>query len=230
MARARFTLVFGLLCAACVSAPDLKQAPRIEMRFGEKPKAEPKPAAKPKPPEPVLEEDTPDPPAKSSNKQLIFHLKMDHQVLSVERVERSELKEERVTPRRYGRFSLEAFRGEELVERLRFDFPLLGDTRSALDEVEPGLVTSVQVEFPELEDVTLLRVVDRKSRKKMELSVPAPGEGAASAAGGGASVATGGAASSVAQGTLGPAKPAEKGTAAGPSSSGGAASTQKAAK
>jgi hypothetical protein len=174
------TLPLLLLGVACVSAPDLRRAPRIEMRFGEKPKAKPTPKPKPKASEePVLEKETPDPPAQSSKKQWWFEFKMDHQALSLVRSERRVLSEERVTPRRYGRFALEAYRGNDLVERLRFDFPLLGDTRSAIDEVEPGLVTSVGVEFPELDGVTRLEVVDRKSRKITSVPLPA-GEPAAS--------------------------------------------------
>lgn len=51
----------------------------------------------------------------------------------VARVERRALRAPRVTPRVVGRFAIELWIGQELVDRVRFDFPLL-----AAEEVQDG--------------------------------------------------------------------------------------------
>lgn len=163
-----------MLATACVSGPSLRQAPRVEMRFGASPapKVEKQAPPPPKAPEPQVE--TADPPAQASQEQLEIECAFRQREVRCEMVAHHHYAEARVTPRRFGRFALEAYAGEELVERLRFNFPLLGDTPSSGEEVEKGLDSTVRLEFPELGEVTRLLVRDRKTGEVFVFPDPAP--------------------------------------------------------
>jgi hypothetical protein len=79
-----------------------------------------------------------------------------------------------------GRFAIELWRGVELVERVRFDFPLLGasdpsgSTRNGIN-MELGLETERDVWVPLLREATRAQIVDRKTGDIVNLSWPPPG-------------------------------------------------------
>ena len=120
------------------------------------PLAEDVPAAKP---EPTI----PDPEARAF---LLLDLRWDRGVPSLVSTSTVDFGSPRKTARIFGRFALELFRGKELVERVRFDFPLLGaaDEKGAL-HIAPGLRTRVGVYFPKLakDAGTRFELVDRRT-------------------------------------------------------------------
>jgi hypothetical protein len=87
------------------------------------------------------------------------------------------------TPRRMGRFAFELWLGHELVERLRFDFPLLAaetprtGPRRPLREVPsfaPGAQVSVSLRLPASERATRARILDRATGESVEVAWPPP--------------------------------------------------------
>jgi hypothetical protein len=85
------------------------------------------------------------------------------------------------TPRRMGRFAVELWVGRELVERVRFDFPLLGadwppgSDRRALrgsPRFSPGADTVTTVRVPASERATSAHVVDRLTGETTSLAWP----------------------------------------------------------
>jgi hypothetical protein len=85
-----------------------------------------------------------------------------------------------------GRFALELFEGKALMERVRFDFPLLGagegldvpdaGTRRPLHadppSLVPKLVTRIGVMFPATTRGTMLQVWDRATDRRWTLPWP----------------------------------------------------------
>jgi hypothetical protein len=91
------------------------------------------------------------------------------------------------TARVFGRFALELYVGRELVDRVRFDFPLLGaDELSpangavAADKrapaFAPGLVTQTQVQVPRSDRPTRAAIVDRATGTVWPLPWPLDAE------------------------------------------------------
>jgi hypothetical protein len=81
-----------------------------------------------------------------------------------------------------GRFALELFEGPTLIERVRFDFPLLGAADGdASVALTPKLRTRIGVVFPATVRGTRLELWDRASNRRWTLPWPVPGtDGAAS--------------------------------------------------
>jgi hypothetical protein len=163
-------------CACSGEAPHYGTLPRIIVPLEEEPtvneveKPKPVPARTPAAVEPG-NTDAPDPPAEQTLRQVEFHFAfkrgdlalLDHRVIE----EASPLG----GPRRIGRFAVELFLGQELVERVRFDFPLLGaDSDDA--EFEKGLSSDALVAVPLIDRATRARLLDRKTRRVLELPWP----------------------------------------------------------
>ena len=107
---------------------------------------------------------------------------------SVESVQKRSLARPIPTPRRMGRFALELWIGHELVERVRFDFPLLaaeerpGVTRRPLHDapsLAPGAIARVRVSVPNSPRATRLLLLDRARQTSQELTWPPDREGLA---------------------------------------------------
>jgi hypothetical protein len=95
------------------------------------------------------------------------------------------------TPRRFGRFAVELWLGKELIERARFDFPLLGGDVAAegvkhplhdLPRFAPGVETEARVLVPDSERATSAVLVDRLTGSAVPLTwppaqTPAPPDG-----------------------------------------------------
>ena len=93
---------------------------------------------------------------------------------------RVELSNPAGTPRAMGRFALELFIGKELIDRVRFDFPLLGaddfaDTPRKWDSppsFERHLSTRAAIMFPHSERATRAVLVDRATGNVWALPWP----------------------------------------------------------
>jgi hypothetical protein len=138
----------------------------------------------------------PDPPALVARKQWVYVLRWDHGDIFLVDVQETDLGEPRPTPRVMGRFALELYEGKTLVERVRFDFPMLGGTPEdagtgffARPRFEPKLKTKIGVLFPVTTRGTRLELWDRATGERWELPwppVPGPAGGLSPTSDGGA--------------------------------------------
>jgi hypothetical protein len=128
--------------------------------------------------------DPPDPPPVKSRKQWVFDLRWSKGEPYLLGVHAIDLGAPQETPRAMGRFALELLEGPALVERVRFDFPLLG-----ADEPADGgffapptlgakLSTRIGVMFPAVSRGTRLELLDRATNRRWPLPWPPPEEDA----------------------------------------------------
>jgi hypothetical protein len=113
---------------------------------------------------PKLDATPPDPAPLRSRNYLIFDLTYDKGTLRLGGVTTESFEQEQPTPRSFGRFALELFEGPLLVERMRFNFPLLGaddpaQPRASFSQVK----TRIGVRFPHVPRGTRLELVDRST-------------------------------------------------------------------
>lgn len=127
--------------------------------------------------------DLPDPPPLAERAQWSYPVTYDRGTLRVGEPELVCLPRPQSTPRRIGRFAFELWLGHELVERLRFDFPLLGSEvppegpRRQLREAPrfaPGARVSVTLRVPASERAATARILDRATGEVTEVSWPPP--------------------------------------------------------
>jgi hypothetical protein len=178
----------GIALTAAVSLgcnrqkPDFGTLPRVIVPFGEtasepaEAQAIPQPS-KDAPVKPQDEEqvsvDAADPPPLVTKEQIDFVFKFDKGAISVLSFERKMLALKTPTDRRVGRFAFELFIGSTLLERVRFDFPLLGaGTPQEEDALEGGLTTQTNVRIPWSERANRARILDRKTRNSVEIVWP----------------------------------------------------------
>lgn len=146
-------------------------------------------AAAPEPPHAATVEPAPLPPSGSAPDPEPLLLKEQWQYamlyqagsVSVDHVERHDSPKPVSTARRMGRFALELWIGHELIDRTRFDFPLIaaeelpGRTRRPLHDA-PSLGTNaiarINVLVPNSPRATRLMLVDRATGKAQELPWP----------------------------------------------------------
>ncbi len=85
------------------------------------------------------------------------------------------------TPRRLGRFAVELWLGHELIERVRFDFPLLAaapeqpEKDKKAPSIESGLVVTQKLLVPMNDRATRAVLVDRATGEQRELPWPLTG-------------------------------------------------------
>lgn len=157
---------------ACAGQPDYGTLPVISVPLEDEQIPEKKPVPQKKEAR-AVSADLPDPAPVSSTHQLRYVLAFEKGEISVRSVKRVELAHATPTVRRVGRFALELWLGRKLLERVRFDFPLLGATQQEGDQaIEDGLSTETQVMIPELENALVARILDRKTRRVVELDWP----------------------------------------------------------
>jgi hypothetical protein len=120
----------------------------------------------------------PDPPPLVERSQWVFDLRWDRGDLWLLGTHPLELPAPQATPRAMGRFALELFEGTALVERVRFDFPLLGPPEpedagpSAPPSLSKKLRTRTGVVFPATARGTRLELWDRATNKRWSLPWP----------------------------------------------------------
>lgn len=170
--------------------PDFGTLPQVKVTFGrESPPQSPPPPAPPPPDEDVglapakPSSDLPDPPPLRTDDYLYYTLVFDQGELRVEKVEPVHLQQPASSARRLGRFAFEFWVGKELLDRIRFDFPLLAaETGRGENEFERGLKAQTLVKVPRPERASSARVLDRKTRQiypvewppSTSLSTPSP--------------------------------------------------------
>ena len=143
-----------------------------------------------------------DPPPLVERGQWVFDLRWDRGDVWLLGVTRRDLPSPQATPRVMGRFALELFEGPALIERVRFDFPLLGPPdpadagrgappsfsqklRTRVGVVEPDggmsltskLKTRIGVVFPATRKGTRLELWDRASGRRWALPWPVEADG-----------------------------------------------------
>jgi hypothetical protein len=142
------------------------------------PPAETHPAA---PPPPPLSGSAPDPEPLALREQWQYALLYEGGNVSVEHTEKRTSPKPVSTVRRMGRFSLELWIGHELIDRVRFDFPLIaaedtpGSTRRPLHDAPslgPHAVARISVLVPASPRATRLVLVDRATGKAQEFPWP----------------------------------------------------------
>jgi hypothetical protein len=117
----------------------------------------------------------PDPPALTERSQWVFDLRWERGEVWLVAIHPLELPAPQATPRAMGRFALELFEGAAIVERVRFDFPLLGapEADGGLS-ISSKLRTRIGVVFPATTRGTRLELTDRATGKRWALPWPVP--------------------------------------------------------
>lgn len=132
----------------------------------------------PSTPDIVITKTPPDPPAFVERTQWVFDLRWDRGDVWLVGVHALELTSPQATPRVMGRFALELFEGPTLIERARFDFPLLGAPEpDSGPSLAAKLRTRIGVMFPATTRGTRLDLVDRASGRRWALPWPVASEG-----------------------------------------------------
>jgi hypothetical protein len=132
----------------------------------------------------VISKTPPDPPPMNERMQWVFDLRWDRGEVYLLEVHKIDMGVPHVTPRVMGRFALELFEGPTLIERVRFDFPMLGVPEApdaglrTQPRFEPKLRTRIGVLFPATSRGTKLELWDRARDVRVALPWP-PHEGAA---------------------------------------------------
>ena len=120
----------------------------------------------------------PDPAPMRERAQWIFDLRWAKGDVYLLGVHKMDLAAPQETPRAMGRFALELFEGPTLIERVRFDFPLLGDEARDAGGVRPvpyfgkNLTTRIGVMFPASVRGNRLQLWDRAIDKRWDLPWP----------------------------------------------------------
>lgn len=124
----------------------------------------------------------PDPPALSEREQWVFVLRWAQNEVYLVKIQKTDMGSPHPTPRVMGRFALELYEGPTLIERVRFNFPMLGGAETpdagwrTPPRFEPGLKTRIGVFFPATKRGTRLELWDRATDRRWPLPWP-PKEG-----------------------------------------------------
>jgi hypothetical protein len=121
----------------------------------------------------VIGRGMPDPTPLIERAQWVFDLQWSRGEVRLLGTNRLQLPSARATPRSMGRFAIELFEGRTLVERVRFDFPLLGASEpDAGPSLIRKLATRTAVMFPATELGTRLELLDRATNRHWPLPWP----------------------------------------------------------
>jgi hypothetical protein len=115
----------------------------------------------------------PDPPPLVERAEWVFDLRWDRGQVWLLGVHGVQLTSPQSTPRAMGRFALQLFEGPALLERVRFDFPLLGAAElDAAATFAAKLRTRIGVVFPATKRGTRLELWDRATNRRWPLPWP----------------------------------------------------------
>jgi hypothetical protein len=122
----------------------------------------------------------PDPEPLRQAEQWQYEIASDDGTLSVVSVKPVNLPKPAVTPRRIGRYAIELWIGQELVERVRFDLPLLGGeepvaspkTGSPAPTLEKGAHVRTRVLVPRADRARRAVLIDRQLDRAFPLPWP----------------------------------------------------------
>ena len=111
-----------------------------------------------------------DPPAHATEKQWVFEVAYDNGASAVTSARSANAKKPIATARAMGRFALELWVGKELLDRVRFDVPLLGDDSAYRDTkgyfkkpTFQRVTTKLKVQMADSPRATVLSFVDRST-------------------------------------------------------------------
>jgi hypothetical protein len=130
---------------------------------------------------PAKQDPPPDPPALVTPTQWLYRFSYSKGAIAITSVARKEFGRPIATERKVGRFAVELWVGHELIERVRFDFPLLGADPAPAGEKRslretpafgPGAETSREVLVPASDRATRAVLVDRQSGHETPLPWP----------------------------------------------------------
>ncbi len=115
-----------------------------------------------------------DPEALVERRQWVFDLRWDRGDVWLLGARRMDLASPQATPRVMGRFALELYEGATLIERARFDFPMLAvpEATDAGASFTPKLRTRIGVVFPAVDRGTRLELWDRATDRRWSLPWP----------------------------------------------------------
>jgi hypothetical protein len=117
--------------------------------------------------------DQPDPPAQHYVDFIEYELEYARGELRVLTERKLHLTRAQAADRRMGRFAFELMVGQELLERVRFDFPLLGASQMGQDDpIEQGLTSHATIRVPWVERANRAQLLDRKTRKVVVVPWP----------------------------------------------------------
>jgi hypothetical protein len=176
--RGRVVVALGvaLACVAAAAAlPALAADKRHTIDASRALDAGPLPGA---PPDLVVTSTPADPTPLVERSQWVFDLRWDRGDVWLIGVNPLELPARQATPRAMGRFALELFEGPALLERVRFDFPLLGAPEpgdgggTSTPSFTQKLRTRVGVVFPATPRGTRLELLDRATNRRWSLPWP----------------------------------------------------------
>ena len=124
----------------------------------------------------------PDPPPLIERLEWVFDLRWERGDVWLLGIHALDGQSPRPTARAMGRFALELFEGRALIERVRFDFPLLGAPEpDASISLTHNLRTRIGVVFPATSRGTRLELVDRATNHRWLLPWPPPAPSSADA-------------------------------------------------
>ncbi len=124
-------------------------------------------------PDIAMSKTPPDPVPLVERSQWVLDLRWDRGDVWLLGLHSIELPQPQVTPRAMGRFALELFEGPALIERVRFDFPLLGAPEpDAAVSFSSKLRTRIGVVFPATKRGTRLELWDRATGHRWSLPWP----------------------------------------------------------
>jgi hypothetical protein len=119
-----------------------------------------------------MSKDAPDPEPILASTAWILALGYDKGAISLLGCESEALAKPARTARSFGRFALELYDDVVLVERVRFDFPLLAADDNAAVSLTRNLKTRIGVRFPQTLRGNRLELVDRKDNRRIALAWP----------------------------------------------------------
>lgn len=120
----------------------------------------------------------PDPPPLSEREQWVFVLRWSRDEPYLVSIRKTDMGAPHPTPRVMGRFALELYEGPTLIERVRFNFPMLGGAEApdagwkTPPRFEPRLTTRIGVFFPATKRGTRLELWDRATDRRWPLPWP----------------------------------------------------------
>jgi hypothetical protein len=125
--------------------------------------------------------DLPDPQPLSERAQWSYPITYDRGTVTVAAPELLCLPRPQATARRFGRFAFELWSGRELIDRVRFDFPLLAAEAPApasprpihdTPRFAPGARVSVVLRVPASERATRASILDRATGEVIDVTWP----------------------------------------------------------
>ncbi|HWO13274.1 MAG TPA: hypothetical protein VNN80_27425, partial [Polyangiaceae bacterium] len=125
--------------------------------------------------------DLPDPKPLSERAQWTYPVSYERGAVLVSTPELICLQRPQATARRIGRFAFELWLGRELIDRVRFDFPLLAgeepapSARRPIQETPrfaPGARVSVTLRVPASERANRARILDRATGEVIDVTWP----------------------------------------------------------